>query len=56
MRSDVEIALEAEVAPILDVAAQLGLESTEVLPYGHDKAKIGLSVLDGPRRREPSSV
>lgn len=40
MKSDVEIAREAPKQPISQIAAKLGLRPDEILPYGHDKAKI----------------
>ncbi|GAA5168074.1 formate--tetrahydrofolate ligase [Ornithinimicrobium tianjinense] len=46
MKSDVEIAQAAELKPIGEIAEQLGLSVDEYAPYGHDKAKISLSVLD----------
>jgi len=38
--SDIEIARSADKRPIADIAAKLGLEIQDILPYGHDKAKI----------------
>jgi formyltetrahydrofolate synthetase len=46
MKSSLEIAQEAALRPIEDLAADLGLEPEEVEPYGRYKAKIALSVLD----------
>ncbi|MGO0575386.1 formate--tetrahydrofolate ligase [Ornithinimicrobium panacihumi] len=46
MKSDVEIAQAATLKPIGQIAADLGLDESEYAPYGHDKAKISLSVLD----------
>ena len=40
MLSDIEIAQAAEMKPITEIAAQLGLQSEDVIPYGHYKAKI----------------
>ena len=40
MLSDIEIARQATKRPIFDIAARLDLSPEEVLPYGHDKAKI----------------
>jgi formate--tetrahydrofolate ligase len=37
--------------PIHDVAADLGLSPDDLLPYGRDKAKVDLEVLDRPRKR-----
>ena len=46
MKSDLQIAQEAVLRPIVDVAAELGLAQDELVLYGRDKAKISLSVLD----------
>jgi formate--tetrahydrofolate ligase len=46
MRSSLEIAQEAELVPIEEVAESCGLEPEEVEPYGRYKAKVGLGVLD----------
>ena len=40
MKSDIEIAQEAKMKPIAEVAASLGLADEDVIPYGHYKAKI----------------
>ena len=43
--------------PIAAVAAELGLTSADLIPYGHDKAKIRLDVLQRPRHRpEPAKL
>ncbi|MGH6878991.1 MAG: formate--tetrahydrofolate ligase, partial [Rhizomicrobium sp.] len=41
-KTDWEIAQEATLLPILDVAAKLGIPSQSVEPFGHYKAKIGM--------------
>jgi len=46
VKSALEIAQEAELRPIQDVAADAGLLPDEVEPYGRYKAKVSLSVLD----------
>jgi formate--tetrahydrofolate ligase len=46
VKSALEIAQEAELRPIQDVAADAGLLPDEVEPYGRFKAKVSLSVLD----------
>ena len=40
MKPDIQIAQEAKMLPIGEVAAQLGLKETEIEPYGHYKAKL----------------
>lgn len=46
MLTDVQIAQGASLRPISEIADALGLDPGEVEPYGHDKAKISLGVLD----------
>ena len=41
VKTDIEIAREAKKKPILEIGARLGIPSEHLLPYGHDKAKIG---------------
>lgn len=43
--SDLEIAYAAKLKPITEVAAGLGLEESEVIPYGSTKAKVHLDTL-----------
>ncbi len=46
MKSSLEIAQEAELVPIEQIAERSGLEPDEVEPYGRYKAKLSLSVID----------
>ena len=45
MKSDIEIAQEAKMKPIAEVAASLGLADEDVIPYGRYKAKIDPQLL-----------
>ena len=38
--SDIAIARAAQKKPIREIAARLGIEEADIVPYGHDKAKI----------------
>ena len=40
MKSDIEIAQEATLCPITEIAAKVGLSGQDIIPYGHYKAKI----------------
>ena len=52
MRTDIEIARAAQKKPIAEIAARLGLTPDQILPYGHDKAKVTHDTLAGlPDRR-----
>lgn len=44
MKSDIEIAQEAKMLPIVEVAAKLGLTEDDLEPYGKYKAKVSLKV------------
>ncbi len=45
-KSDIEIAREADKRPIQDIGAGLGIGSDDLLPYGHDKAKVSQSFIN----------
>ena len=38
MLSDIEIAQAAKMQPITEIAAKLGLQGEDIIPYGHYKA------------------
>jgi formate--tetrahydrofolate ligase len=40
-KTDIEIAREAKKKPIMEIGAKLGIPADHLLPYGHDKAKVG---------------
>ena len=40
-KTDIEIAREATKKPIMEIGAKLGIPAEHLLPYGHDKAKVG---------------
>ncbi len=40
VKSDIEIAREASKLPIKEVAKKLGIVDEELIPFGHDKAKV----------------
>ncbi len=45
-KSDIEIAQAANILPIQDIAAKLGIPADALVPYGHDKAKISSSFIE----------
>ena len=51
MKSDIEIAQEAVLRPITQIAAQLGLEEDNVIPYGRYKAKIDHHLAEKPGKQ-----
>ncbi len=46
MQTDIEIAREATLQPVVEVAQRLGIPATALVPYGHTKAKIALDYID----------
>ncbi|MCE8545285.1 formate--tetrahydrofolate ligase [Ruegeria pomeroyi] len=50
-KSDIEIAREARKLPILEIGAKLGIGSEDLLPYGHDKAKVSQGFIDSVQDR-----
>ena len=50
-KSDIEIAREARKLPILEIGAKLGIAADELLPYGHDKAKVSQGFIDSVQDR-----
>jgi len=49
-KSDIEIAQEAKMLPIADIAARLGIGEDTLEPYGRTKAKVDINNLkDAPR-------
>ena len=51
-KSDIEIAREASKQPIQEIGAKLGIPSESLLPYGHDKAKLGQDFINSVQDRE----
>ena len=51
VKSDIEIALECEMKPIVRLAGELGIKEEELEPYGHYKAKLGQPLIDRLRDR-----
>ena len=47
VKTDIEIARAAKKRPILEIGAKLGIGGENLLPYGHDKAKLSQGFIDG---------
>jgi formate--tetrahydrofolate ligase len=45
-KTDIEIARAANKKPIQEIGAKLGIPSEALLPYGHDKAKVGQDFIE----------
>lgn len=46
MLSDIEIAQQAELLPVKEIAKKLNIKENELEPYGHYKAKLSDSLMD----------
>jgi formate--tetrahydrofolate ligase len=56
MKSDLEIAREATLRPIGEIAAKLNIPDTAIEPYGRHKAKIGLDFVDSLKDRPDGAL
>jgi len=54
--SDIEIAQAATMKPINEIGAVLGIDSSNLEPYGHYKAKVNLKYLDALPKRANSKL
>lgn len=45
-KTDIQIAREANKKPIQEIGAKLGIGTDDLLPYGHDKAKVSQSFIN----------
>jgi formate--tetrahydrofolate ligase len=52
VKSDIEIARGASKKAIQEVGAKIGIPSGDLLPYGHDKAKISASFIKSVQGKE----
>ena len=50
-KTDIEIARAAKKRPIIEIGAKLGIGSDDLLPYGHDKAKVSQPFIDSIQDR-----
>ncbi len=55
-KSDIEIAQEAVIAPIIDIAARLGLTGEDIEQYGRYKAKVDYNLLKKPCGRKSKLI
>ncbi|AVO36790.1 formate--tetrahydrofolate ligase [Pukyongiella litopenaei] len=50
-KTDIEIAREANKKPIQEIGAMLGIPSDDLLPFGHDKAKVSADFIAAQKDR-----
>ncbi|MCO6383136.1 formate--tetrahydrofolate ligase [Oceanicola sp. 502str15] len=51
VKSDIEIARDAKKRPIGEIGAKLGIPEADLVPYGHDKAKVSQGFISGLKDR-----
>ncbi len=56
VKSDIEIAQEADVKPIQEIAGKLGVPIDALIPYGHDKAKISADFIKSRQDAEDGKL
>ena len=52
VKSDIEIAQEASMKKIQEIAADLNILEDELEPYGHYKGKLSLDILSAYKMRK----
>ncbi len=55
-KTDIQIAREASKKPIQEIGAKLGISSDDLLPYGHDKAKVSQSFINSVQGRKDGKL
>jgi formate--tetrahydrofolate ligase len=55
-KTDIQIAREATKKPIQEIGAKLGISSDDLLPYGHDKAKVSQNFINSVQDREDGKL
>ncbi|TYR80899.1 formate--tetrahydrofolate ligase [Priestia megaterium] len=56
VKSDLQIAQEATMKPIKDIAQTLNILESELEPYGHYKAKLSLNIMDRLQNEKDGKV
>jgi formate--tetrahydrofolate ligase len=56
VKSDIEIARAANKKPIMEIGAKLGIPPGDLLPFGHDKAKLSAGFIAARRKDEDGKL
>jgi formate--tetrahydrofolate ligase len=56
VKSDIEIAREAKMKPIMAIGKALGIPEQDLIPYGHTKAKVHLDYIDGLKSKKDGKL
>ena len=55
-KTDIEIAREANKKPIQEIGAKLGIPSDDLLPFGHDKAKVSEEFIKAQKGKQDGKL
>jgi formate--tetrahydrofolate ligase len=55
-KSDIEIAREANKKPIQEIGAKIGISNDDLLPYGHDKAKVSQEFINSVKEKKDGKL
>ena len=55
-KSDINIAREAILKPITEIADKIGIPSSALQPYGHDKAKLTTEFIKAQNDRKDGKL
>jgi len=55
-KTDIQIAREANKKPIQEIGAKLGIGSDDLLPYGHDKAKVSQEFINSVQKNDSGKL
>lgn len=56
MKSDIQIAREAKLKPIAEIASSLGVDATSIEPYGHYIAKLPLNLINDEKAKQSKLI
>ena len=56
VKSDIEIAREAKMKPIMAIGKGLGIPEKDLIPYGHTKAKVQLAYIDSLKSKKDGKL
>ena len=56
VRSDIEIARDAKMRPITEVAARIGIPADKLIPYGHTKAKVSFDFIESLKGKKDGKL
>jgi formate--tetrahydrofolate ligase len=56
VKSDIEIAREAKMKPIMEIGKKLGIPEKDLIPYGHTKAKVHLDYIDNLKSKKDGKL